>query len=93
MSSGSHQVGVIEIAIWEVRAVIEEQCESVSFEVSPIPFQIILAKLIDDQNHNQFGMGVVGAGGAWDACSDWKKESEEEDPLAFEHSERIAKSD
>lgn len=46
---------------------VQKQVESVSFKVSTISLQIILAKLIDDQNHNQFRMGVIRAGGAWDA--------------------------
>ena len=67
MPGRSDQIRVIVIAIGKIRTTVQEQVESVSFEVSAISLQVILAKLIDDQNHNQFGMGVICAGGAWNA--------------------------
>jgi hypothetical protein len=66
MSSRSHQVRVIVITIGKISAVIQEQVESVSLEICAISLQIILAELIDDEDYNQFRMGVIRTGRAWD---------------------------
>ncbi len=43
---------------------VQEQVEPIAFEIGAITFQIVLAKLVNDKNDNQFWMGVVGAGQA-----------------------------
>ena len=70
MPGRGDQVRVVVIAIGKIRTMVQEQVESVSLEVGAISLQIILAKLIDDENHNQFGMRVICAGEGWNASRD-----------------------
>src|SRR4029077_12449310 len=48
------------IAIREVGAMVQEEPEAAVAELIAIPLQIVAAKLIDHNDHNQFGMPVVG---------------------------------
>src|SRR5208337_1758663 len=59
VSGSSAGVGVIVIAVGEVSAVIEKHSEPAVAKLVAITFEIIAAKLIDDDDDNQLGPGVV----------------------------------
>ena len=66
VSRSRARIRVIVVAVGEVSAVIEKQPKSALAELLAISFQIIAAKLIDHDHHNQFGMCVVsGRERAW----------------------------
>ena len=64
MSRSGAGVGVVVVAVGEVCAVVEEKTESAFAELVAVAFQIVAAKLVDDNYHDQFGMGVVSRGEA-----------------------------
>ena len=55
-------VGVVVVAVGEVGAFVEEETEAAAFEIGAIAVEVVGAKLIDDEDDDQLGMGVVGAG-------------------------------
>ena len=72
MPGSSARVRIIVIAVGEVGAVVEELAESALAELVAIALQIVSAKLVDDNYHNQLGMGIVGRG---ETC--WKPGQQE----------------
>jgi LmbE family N-acetylglucosaminyl deacetylase len=56
------RVGVVVVTVGEVGAVIEEKTESAFAELIAVALQIVAAKLVDHDHHDQLGMGVVGGG-------------------------------
>ena len=64
VSGGGAGVGVVVVAVRKVGAMIEEQAESAVAELVAIALEIIAAKLVDHDDHNQLGMSVVGGGEA-----------------------------
>src|SRR5579884_301435 len=61
MARRRQQVGVAVIAIRKVRPMVKKQPEAMRFEVSAITLQIILPKLVNDQNDHQLGMSIICA--------------------------------
>ena len=64
MSRRRAGVGVVKIAIGEVRAVVEEEAEAAITELIAIALQIVAAKLIDHDHDNQLGMAIVRGSGS-----------------------------
>ena len=57
-------VGVVVVAVGEVGALVEKEAESVAFEVGAVALEVVFAELVDDEDDDELGAGVVGAG--WD---------------------------
>ena len=57
-------VGVVIVAFGEVGAMVEEKAESAFAELMTVSLQIVAPKLVNDNHHDQLGMGVVGRGEA-----------------------------
>src|SRR5947208_5191141 len=53
-------VGVVVVTIGEIRAVIEKEAESALAELVLITLQIVATELIDYDNDDQLGAGIVG---------------------------------
>src|SRR5436189_4866747 len=53
-------VGVVVVTIGEIRAVIEKEAESAFAELVLITGQIVATELIDYDNDDQLGAGIVG---------------------------------
>ena len=53
------RVRITEVAIGEVRAVIEEEFESAAFEVGAVALKVIGAELVEHQDDDQLRMRVV----------------------------------
>ena len=62
VSGSGAGVGIVVVAVGEVGAVVEEKAESAFAELVAVALQIVAAKLVDDDHHDQLGMGVVGGG-------------------------------
>ena len=60
MARCGFQIGVVVVAVREPCAVIEKKTEALVFEVGAIALQVVRAELVDDDDHDQFWMGVVG---------------------------------
>src|ERR1700733_11133883 len=65
MAGSGAGVGIVVVALGEVGAVLEKQAESALAEFVVVALQIVTAKLIDDDHHDQLGMGVVGRCGTY----------------------------
>src|SRR5436305_88161 len=82
-------VGVVVIAVSKVSAALEKDIEAVgSLEVVAIAFEIVAAKLVDDNYDYEFGLGVIyvcvcGRG------SRQKKQQTEESSGKFTHTARV----
>src|SRR5580658_1308016 len=71
VSGGGAGVGIVVVTVGEIRAMVEEEAESAFAELIVVAFEIVAAKLVDDNHHDQLGMGVVGGGEAgWDRSQD-----------------------
>ncbi len=58
-----HRVGVVVVAVGEVRAAVEEEIEAVGLrEVCAIALEEVSAELVDDELDNQLGVGGVDLG-------------------------------
>jgi len=56
-----HGVGVVVVAVGEVGAALEEEVESVScLEVVAVAFEVVSAELVEHENYNELGLGMVG---------------------------------
>ena len=62
VSRSRARVGVVVIAIRKVGAVIEEEAEAGVAELIAVALQVVAAKLVDHDHHDQLGMAVVGRG-------------------------------
>src|SRR5580700_8346922 len=69
VSGGGAGVGIVVVTVGEIRTMVEEEAESAFAELVVIALQIVTAKLVDDNHHDELGMGVVSGGEAdWDRC-------------------------
>src|SRR5207244_9569375 len=56
----SARVGVVVVTIGEIRSVIKKEAESALAELVAIAFQIVATELIDYDNDDQLGAGIIG---------------------------------
>src|SRR5947208_8418129 len=54
------RVGVIVVTIGEIRSVIKKEAESAFAELVAITLQVVATKLIDYDNDDQLGAGIIG---------------------------------
>ena len=54
------RVGVVVIAVGKICAVVEKEAEAGVAELVAIAFEVVAAKLVDDDDDYQLGMSVVG---------------------------------
>src|SRR5581483_6136791 len=59
-------VGVVVVTTAEPGAAIHQHAKSVGAELVVGAFQIVGAKLVNDENQNEFRLGVIGAGNSGD---------------------------
>ena len=57
-------VGVVVVAVGEISAMIEQKAEAAFTELIAVALQIVAPKLVDHDDDNQLGPGVVGGAGA-----------------------------
>ena len=62
VAGGGLGIGVVVVAVGEVGALVEEELESVAFEVGAVALEVVFAELVDDEDDDQLRMSVVGAG-------------------------------
>jgi len=60
VSRGGFGVGVVVVAIGEPCALVHEEIEAAVFELSALPVEVVTAKLIDDDDDDEFGFADVG---------------------------------
>src|SRR5205823_15065315 len=53
-------VGVVVVTIGEIRSVINKEAESAFAKLVAITFQIVATELIDYDNDDQLGAGIIG---------------------------------
>jgi hypothetical protein len=63
VAGGGLGVGVVVVAVGEIRAVLEEEIEAAIFEIGAVAVEVVAAELIDDEDDGEFGVVVVSAGG------------------------------
>src|SRR5436190_2419744 len=56
----SARVGVVVVTIGEIRSVIKKEAESAFAKLVAITFQIVATELIDYDNDDQLGAGIIG---------------------------------
>ena len=59
MTSRSVSVGVIVVAIGEIGAAVEQEAKSAFPKLISVAFQIVAAKLVNDDDDDELGMRVV----------------------------------
>src|ERR1700722_4062945 len=62
VSWGGAGVGVVVVAVSEVRTAVEEKAKTGVAELIAVTLEIIAAKLVDHNDHDQLGASVVGRG-------------------------------
>jgi hypothetical protein len=62
VSGSGAGVGVVVIAVGEISAAIEKHAEASVAELVAIALQVIAAELVDHDDDNELGAGVVSAG-------------------------------
>ncbi len=61
VAGSGHGVGVVVVAVGEVCAALEEEIEAVGgLEVVAVAYGEIAAELVEDEDDDQLGLGVVG---------------------------------
>src|ERR1700674_969033 len=67
VSGSGAGVGIVVVAIGEISAAIEKHAEASVTELVAIAFEIVAAELVNHDDHNEFGAGIVsGCECSWD---------------------------